>query len=387
MRMAESNGMQLTFMDVHQLIKNPSGVPRAALAAKVAGAYHAGEFNQKEAAIAGEIFRLLLKDTERDVRETLAEHLYNCPTVPHDVIFKLACDEETDIAARVLEYSMLLTEEDLLSIIKSTQEVLRLSAIARRADVSERVSDSLLDTHQVAVLNELFHNTNAAFNEQGLAKNWGLITSHSSLLEALAKHGGLPLTIAEKLLNVVSGEMKRRMMRQYKIYAPAVHKAAADAREWELLGIVPIASMLHPDDDERVEDLVDQLHDTGRLSHSLLVRALCMGCVHLFEAGIARLANVPRVNARILLMGGPNGFHAIYQASGMPDGFAEAVEKLLIIALELSEYGHAKPEDFRKRVFERVYIEGYQRTVENMPYLLSIIDGKLSGNYNPTTLH
>ena len=379
--------MQLTAMDVHHLIKDPSGVPRSALAAKVAHAYSDGQFSQKEAVIAGEIFRLLLKDTERAVRESLAEYLYNCPTVPHDVVFKLACDEETDIAARMLEYSSVLTEEDLISLVQSGQDLLRLTAIARRPGVSERVSDCLLDTHHVAVLNELFNNHTARFNEQALAKNWGLITSHHSLLNSLSQHGGLPLTIAEKLFHVVSEEMKKRISKQYKLHTPLLHKATADAREWELLGVMPINGILHPDDDERVEDLVDQLYATRRLTHSLLVRALCMGCIHLFEAGIARLANVPRVNARILLMGGPNGFRAIYKASGMPDGFADAMEKLIVIALELSEYGHAKPEDFRKRVFERVHIEGYQRTVENMPYLLSIIDGKLSGHLSQTTLH
>jgi uncharacterized protein (DUF2336 family) len=370
--------MTLTAMDIHQLMKNPTSVDRGALAVKVAGTYRTGTLSDSEAEIAADIFRLILKDAEKKIRETLAEQLFDVPNAPRDVIFKLACDE-TDIADRVLEHSLVLTDHDLIQIIQSTKEVLKLCAIARRKNVSEAVSDSLLDTRQVAVINHLFHNKGARLSAAGLGKSWDMVATHNSLLEALVLHGNLPLTIVERMYNVVSEETKRYIAREYKFSSPMVSKAAQDAREWELLGIVPFGAMLHPDDDDKVEDLVEHLYAGNRLSHSFLVRALCMGCLNLFEAGLARMAGVPRVNCRILIMGGSTGFRAIYKKAHMPEGFTDAVEKLLAIALDLSSFGYDKPDDFRRRVFDQVYIYGYQQSVDNMQYLLSIIGGKLSG--------
>ncbi len=378
--------MQLTAMDVHQLIKDPSSVSLGTLASKVVVAFNSGSFNLNESAIASDIFRLLLRDAEKSVRMTLAEHLYDNESAPHDVIFKLACDE-TDVAEKILRHSLVLTDDDLISIVESTEEVLNLCAIARRDKVSERLSDALIDTNQEVVLNDLFRNKGASLSEKALTKAWDNIAASNSLLEVLVKRGGLPLTIAEKMFAVVSNELKNHISREYKLVPSNLQKSSADAREWELLGIMPVGDVSNPDYDERVEDLVEQLQATGRLTHSLVIRALCMGYLNLFEASLACMADIPRANARILLMGGTDGFRALYKVANMPEGFVDAVEVLLGIAHKITQYGHAKPKDFRKDVVEKIYVGGYHRSVDGMGYLLSIIDGKISGNYSSFSVH
>lgn len=378
--------MQLTTMDIHQLIKNPTSVAYSTLAEKVAVAYTSGSFNETESAIASDIFRLLLRDAERSVRVTLAEHLCNDANAPHDVVMRLARDE-TDVAERILQYSMVLTDDDLASIVESTKEVLKLCAIARREVVSERISDALLDTEQEEVLLSLFNNTGANLSEDGLKRSWNIIAGNNSLLESLVKHGNLPVTIAEKIFSVVSNELRMHIDREYKFSRSTTYKAAIDAREWELLGIMQIGNIPHPDDDIHVDDLVDQLYATGRLTYSFVIRALCMGFLNLFEASLAKMADIHRANARILLTGGSDGFRALYSAAGMPEGFIEAVEKLLFISHKLTHYGYDKPNDFRKQLIENIYIGEYHRSIDGMSYLLSIIDGKISGGYASKALH
>jgi uncharacterized protein (DUF2336 family) len=378
--------MQLTAMDIQQFINNPSGIALDSLASKVVVAFTSGGFNLNESAIAADIFRLLLRDAEKSVRITLAEHLYDNLDAPHDVIFKLACDE-IDVSEKILQHSLVLTDDDLVSIVESTKEVLNLCAIAKRNIVSERLSDALIDRRQEAILTSLFNNKGAELSEKGLTKAWDMIVESTTLLEVLVKRGGLPLTVAEKIFSSVSGELKNHIASQYKLSPSVVRKASVDAREWELLGILPIEDIDCPDCDERVEDLVEQLYMTGRLTHSLVIRALCMGCLNLFESSLARMADIPRANARILLMGGSEGFRALYKTSNMPDGFVDAVEALLGITHKITEYGHTKPKDFRKEVIENIYVGGYNRSVDGMGYLLSIIDGKISGNYSSFSVH
>lgn len=370
--------MNLTLMDVKKLTEEPSAKVRGMLASKIAVDYQSGHFNETEAAVAADIFRILLKDAEKKIRRTLAEHLSHCPDVPHDIIWKLAHDE-AEVSIPVLQYSYVLTEDDLVSIVRSTREVLKLCAIARRDSVQESVSDCLLETHNEEVLSDLFKNKGAKIPEKSLLDSWRYVSSNRSLLETLVHRGGLELTIAEKIYAVVSDELKGELTRQYKISSPVASKATADAREWEMLGIIPGGGKIDPINDNQVEDMVDQLYLSGRLTHSLLIRALCVGSLSVFEAGIARLAGVPRVNARLLLMDGGNlGIYAIYKAAHMPEGFFEAIKTLLKISLEETEFGRSKRSDFRRRVIDRIYMDGYHRSVENMEYLLTIIGGRIA---------
>lgn len=373
--MSQSN---VTGMDVRKLMQEPSGKVRSMLAGKIALDYREGHFNPSEMAIANDIFRILLKDIEKKVRQSIAEHLCHSPNVPRDIILHLANDE-VDVASYVLEFSRVLNDDDLIRIIHSTEEVSLLRSIARRDGVSAEVSTNLAMSQNTSVLSDLLRNQTAIITDNALMSVWPQVSSNQSLLELLVDRGGLSLTIVEKMLTAVSDELRHRLIKQYKVSTPIASKAANDAREWELLGFVPSGVDADIDDDEQVENLVDQLQLTGKLTHSLLIRAICNGSINLFEAGIARLAGVPRVNARILFNdAGPLGFRSIYQAANMPAGFEEGVRVMLNVSLEESDYGLQKSDDFKKRVVDRMYREGYHRSIDNMEYLLSIAGGKIA---------
>jgi uncharacterized protein (DUF2336 family) len=366
----------VTAMDAKTLAQDPSAHVRAVLAGKIALDFRQKHFSATESAVAIDIFRVLVKDSEIQIRKALAELLADCPDVPHDVILELANDEP-DVALKVLELSSVLTEEDLIAIVESTCEVFKLCAIARRASISEELCGSLMETSNTVVLKLLFGNRGAAMSERQLMKAWDRITAHGSLMEALVHRGSLPITIAEKLYLAVSQELKTALTTQYKSLGGRIGKAVDDAHEWALLGLTPAVDRSAPDDDELVEDLVYELSARGRLTHSLLMRALCVGNLKVFESGIAQLAHVPRVNARILLLeGSGRGLQAIYKAAKMPEGFYDAVRVLLKISLEETELGTLRRSDFRKRVIERIHVGQYHKTVENMEYMLSIIGGK-----------
>lgn len=348
------------------------------LATKLAMDFRSGNFSDTEADVASDIFRILLKDVEKKVRKTLSEQLCYCASVPHDIVMKLAKDEP-EVAIPVLQHSHVLTEDDLIAIVRSTKEVLKLCAIARRDTLSEDLSNSLLDTHNERVLTDLFKNPGASLSQRGLMESWQYVASNRTLLETLVHRGGLPLPVAEKIYFLVSDDLRRMLTRKYKLGEPIAHKAASDAREWEMLGIIPDGGKIDPSNDEDVEDVVDQLYVGGRLTHSLLIRALCVGSLSMFEAGLAKLAGVPRVNARILLMdSGSLGFKAIYARANMPEGFFDSISTLLRVSLEETDFGRSKRQDFRRRVIDHIYARGYHRTVENMEYLLTIIGGKLA---------
>ncbi len=368
----------VTGMDVRKLMQEPSGKARSMVASKLAVDYRSGHFSPSEMAIANDIFRILVKDIEKRVRQSIAEQLCYAPNVPHDIITQLLNDD-VEIAIHMLEFSKGISDDDLISIIISSEEVAKLRAIARRETVSVPVSTSLLQSHNISVYQDLLSNKGSILTDHALLAAWPEIIGNEALLDVLVNRGGLSLTIVEKMLNSVSEDFRHRLVKQYKISDPIALRASSDAREWELLSFIPANSNFDPHDDDQVEDLVEQLQFSGRLSHSFLIRALCMGSLNVFEAGLARLAGVPRVNARILMSdAGQLGFRSIYTAANMPEGFSEGIRVLLNISLEESDYGSEKSGDFRKKVIDRIYREGYHRSIDNMEYLLSIAGGKIA---------
>jgi uncharacterized protein (DUF2336 family) len=364
-------------MDVKRLMQEPSAQVRGILAGKIAADYRSQQFNQSEMQIAQDIFRRLIKDAEISIRQSMALELAHCPHAPEDVVIALARDEHHAISTPVLEHSEVLSEDDLVSIVQCTNSALRLCAIARRKIVSQELAGSLMETGNGIVMQTLFRNQGAVINEENLLPLWKRLPLTEPLMQALVERGGLPMTIVEKIYYSASEHIKSQLGEQYPAYREHIEKAGDHAYAFEMLGIAPLMNKATQDEYEIVENMVDDLYHRGKLTHSLVIRSLCTGNVAFFECGMARLAEIPRVNARILMMDeGEKGFCALYQAASMPEGFYNAVCALMKITLEETQFGLNGSKDLRKRIVDRIYQSGYHRTIENMEYLLSIIGSK-----------
>ncbi len=117
-----------------------------------------------------DMLEALAQDQLPRVRAILAEELKLSLAVPKSVIRRLARDVEEIVAAPILEYSPLLSDDDLLEIITSGMAQGTLSAIARRDKPSEQVSDAIVATLDVPAVAALLRNPSAQVREDTLDK-------------------------------------------------------------------------------------------------------------------------------------------------------------------------------------------------------------------------
>ena len=115
-----------------------------------------------------EILAILASDQLPQVRQIIAEEIKHCAQVPRHVIGTLARDVELIVSAPVLEYSPLLSDEDLLEIIASPQVQGVIEAISRRAVVSSAVSDAVAASGDVEAIAALLANPSAQIREETL---------------------------------------------------------------------------------------------------------------------------------------------------------------------------------------------------------------------------
>ncbi|WP_069189032.1 DUF2336 domain-containing protein [Candidatus Terasakiella magnetica] len=111
---------------------------------------------------------VLSRDQATVVRQILAETLKDVADAPADVIMQLAKDMEVVVAGPVLQFSPVLSDDDLLQIISSSHAKGALNAISKRGGVSEVISDALIATNEESAIADLLANDSAQIREDAL---------------------------------------------------------------------------------------------------------------------------------------------------------------------------------------------------------------------------
>jgi uncharacterized protein (DUF2336 family) len=173
-------------------------------------------------ALTVEALEILAQDELALVRSALAEAVKDVAEAPRHVIQRLAGDAELAVAAPVLEFSPLLTDEDLIEIIEATtvKDAVKgavsgaVSAISRRADVSGAISDAIAQTGDEEAVAALLANPSAQIREETL--DW--IVEGSREAETwqmpLAKRPKLPPRAARKLAEFVADSVLSMLHRR-----------------------------------------------------------------------------------------------------------------------------------------------------------------------------
>ncbi|MFA5041650.1 MAG: DUF2336 domain-containing protein, partial [Bdellovibrionales bacterium] len=123
---------------------------------------------------------------------------------------------------------------------------------------------------------------------------------------------------------------------------------------------------------EELEKLIVQMHTNKRLTPSIVLRALCSGDIAFFEMAISVMADIPLVNARILIHdAGQLGLKSLYVRAGMPLDLLPLVRGAIDVLHETTmDGGENDLERYRATVIERVLTKFEDLDDENIDYLL-----------------
>ena len=363
------SGHTLSADDVSRLLSDPSAAVRAETAAKIAADFSVEGLTYAERKLAEEIFRLMVSDAELRVREALAQNLKENPGVPHDVAKSMAEDVDS-VALPILQFSEVLTDEDLLDIVRS-QGPLKQVAIAKRPTVSESVSGALVDTGNEEVVTSLVSNVGAEISEKSLQKVVDDFGDKEVVQDAMVQRPKLPVTVCERLVTMVSAGLQEELVKRHELPTSLATDLILQSRERATITLSTESSS------DELEKLVRQLRDNGRLTPSIILRAVCMGDLHFFEAATAELAGVPVMNARALIHdSGGLGLKAVWDKANLPALHFTAARAAIDVARE-TEYdgGENDRERYSRRMIERILTQygdlGVDFDSDDLEYLLA----------------
>ncbi len=279
----------------------------------------------------------------------------------------IALAKDVDVVAvPVLEASEVLTDTDLLEIIQN-QGAEKQLAISRRSQVSEQISDALVETGEAKVVASLVRNEGAALSEKSLHKVLDDFGETESVHGPIVKRMQLPVAISERLVTLVSDSLREHLVSHHDLSSSAASDLILQSRERATLGLLD-----KQDDEPPTEILVRQLHENDRLTPGIILRAACVGDIDFLVTSLAIRVGVPTQNAYQLIFDkGPLGLQAIYQRADLPDNLYPAFRIAIDVATETDYDGEAfDQERHSRRIIERILTQYEDLRGDDIEYLL-----------------
>lgn len=159
-----------------------------------------------------EVLETLARDQAIKVRRIVAEALKDLTDAPPHIIQELAHDLEIKVAGPVLQYSPILTDDDLLEIISSGPIRGALMAIASRQRIGDKLADAIVAAaievpNETDAITDLLNNRSAQIREETLDLILDKAPTVVKWQEPLVKRPLLPMKAVMRLAEFVSSSL------------------------------------------------------------------------------------------------------------------------------------------------------------------------------------
>ncbi len=214
------------------LARDRSDAVRVDLAAKIARLAPglSKEAHERLRKLTYDVLEILVRDQVTRVRQVIAETLKDVADLPPEIIRLLARDCEIAVAGPVLEFSPLLSDEDLLAIIAEAPIPGALAAIARRPAVHAAVAEAIGASLDVDAVAALLANPSAQIREETLDRLVDRAPEVVAWHKPLVERPHLSASIARKLASFVADHLLRRLSERRDLDPATAREVAAVVR-------------------------------------------------------------------------------------------------------------------------------------------------------------
>ena len=277
------------------LAEEPSSAKRRELLREVTDLFFATSEHQsaRELELFDDVMLDLSREMEAEVRAALSERIADAAHAPAGLVRSLANDEIA-VAAPVLSRSSVLTDTDLLEVVnKRGQDYLR--AVSRRVDLSETVSDVIVERGDDTTLGVLLQNETAILSRRSAETVVDRASVNPDLHAAVVNRHNLPVDLLNEMYFVVEAKLRETITARNASISPTELTAALESSRKR---IATRDGALPPDLAE-AERYVSALVSKKQINPSVLVSFLRFGERTRFLVALA--ADIDFNTARIIV--------------------------------------------------------------------------------------
>ena len=153
----------------------------------------------------------LVDHVERRARAELSWDLAPVAYAPLNVVRRLASDDDIAIAGPVLARSPRLTDQNLVEVAR-TKGQSHLSKVAERAQLSQAVTDVLIDRGNQQVVTKVASNAGARFSRTGMSMLVMRASGDDELTYAMSRRSDVSRRLFKRLLSYATEQARQRML-------------------------------------------------------------------------------------------------------------------------------------------------------------------------------
>ncbi len=239
-----------------------------------------------------EIISNVAKDSDRQARMELAERLADVNSAPKKVVRSLIGDE-ISVARPILERGRSLTDAELIDIVQSTGSA-HQKTIARRQDLSDAVSNAIVESGQTEAVQALLENESAKITEATFEKAVSRSEKEVALQEPLVARRDMPVELAQDLFWIATPGLRRKI---------AIKSSTAEPSGLPKYRNIPASAYIDKPNDndpsmQKARTYIDKMHRSGWLNRSLVIDRLRQKNIPELVVGLSRLAELSETTAR-----------------------------------------------------------------------------------------
>lgn len=320
---------RLGLADVRRLARDRSPAARAEVARKFGA-----QFDELAVGATSELAKgvllLLVRDVAREVRKALAESVAHSHQLPAEVASRLARDE-IEIARPILEHSPVLSDQELIDIVRTNSMQYAL-AVAGRERLGEALCEALVDTGHEPVIARLVENQRAELSKRTMQRILEEFRDSRDVTERLVRRPELPHELVDELVSIIGDRLSWELVRSRRMTQEEAHRIVQAIRDR-----VGIATVAHEHGERSLERHLRERLAAGELGPDDLLVFLREGDISSLETALAVMArlDVRRVR-RLLYSVDRRRLAALCIAADLPTPHYVALR----MALELAEACH-----------------------------------------------
>lgn len=331
--------------DLISLAQEPSSAKRRELLRELTNMYFGQPATSPaEMALFDAVLTQLSSEMEEAVRAALSARFADASVAPRRLIFTLANDT-ADVAGPILKRSPVLSESDLLHVVKTKGQD-HLRAVSERADVPEAIADVIVDRGDDDTLNVLLRNDGAKLSRGASEAAVERAQANPALHEAVVGRANLPADLLNEMYFVVELQLRQRILEENARLDPALLEQALAA------GRNRVASKdgALPPDYNQAEAYISELRAAGELTPTVLARFLRSGGMTHVLVALAQLADIDFFTAkRIVESKQLDGLAIVCKAADL--------DKALFLTYAVVLLGHGSDALGRAQEYGRLYGE------------------------------
>ncbi len=280
-----------------------------------------------------QVLEVLARDQATRVRQILSDALKDVADAPPEVIRKLASDAELVVSRPVLQYSPVLTEDDLLEILEANPSSGNLAAVSQREIVPATLADVIIATYDEEAVALLLGNPSAQIREEMLDRIIDRAPDIEPWHEPLIHRPVLPGRAAAKLARFVAHNLLDKLKAREDL-EPEVFEEVRQIVEKRLQEDPPERPEEEKTSATEALEKVTALKAEGKLDEAVVADALKSGEREISIAALAVLSGFKVAVVRAVITNrSAKGMVAIAWKASVTAKLAETLQQKLALVV------------------------------------------------------